>query len=182
MLNNFFVRLSFRERLVLYAACFVLFALLFDRLILNQIIRKIGFYNSEIGKQEVLIKKNLRILEQKQKIEGEEKQYASFYPAQKGLSRDEEVSALLKTIENMAKDYSLKIINLKPVDSEASGVSGEYLITLECEAKVDDFINFVYNIEYSKDILRVKKFNIIPQSPESTLAKFIITISKIIVP
>lgn len=182
MINAFFSRFSGREKIVFYLTTSAILLLLLDRFVFNPIVVKTKFYGAEIQKQEASIRKNLRILDQKDKIKKEESKYSSFYPSVNKLSKEEEVSLFLKTIENMAKEYSLKIIDLKPIDTETASVSGEYLINLDCEATVDNFMNFVYNIEYSKDILRVKKFTIAPLSPETNTAKFGITISKIIIP
>jgi len=182
MLKEFLSRRPIREKMIFYCALFFILLVFLDRLVLNPIILKINSLNTEIQKQETTIRKNLRIIQQKERIKEEENKYTSFYPSRQRQSEEEEISALLKEIENMAKVYSLRIIGLKPVNTDAASSSGEYLINLNCEAKITDFINFMYNIEYSKDILSIKKFNIAPQSPESEIAKYNITISKIIIP
>jgi hypothetical protein len=93
--------------MIFYGAVFVVSLLLLDRFIFVPIVSKINLYNKKIDEEKSMIKNNLRVLDQKEKIKNEETQFSSYYPGENKLSREKEVAYLLKEVENMAKDFLL---------------------------------------------------------------------------
>lgn len=158
----------------------VLFVLM-DRLVLAPGIEKLNALDNEIKRQESTTKKNLRLLSQKGKIKQEEDKYAVFLNKNAKQFDSDDTAKILRIIENMTKEYSLRIIDLKPLDTEKDTKALEFFISLDCEAKIENIISFIHGIEYSKNILRVNKINIIVQSPDTGMVKSNIIISKPII-
>lgn len=166
--------------MILYGAmCFVLLMLM-DRLVIYPIFYKIDTLNKDIRKKESDIRRNLRILTYKDRILEERKKYASFLVSSK--SQEEEMTLLLKEIEGLAGDSSINLVDMKPAGLQESGASQRYIINLNCEAGMEQIINFMYNIENSGKLLSIEKYKISPKSRESDVASCSITIFKIVMP
>lgn len=80
-LHTFLSHLSKRERNILYATFFIVSLVLLDRLIIHPIYSKIGSLDKEIREKESAVKKNIRIVAQKDRILAESAKYNSFLSA-----------------------------------------------------------------------------------------------------
>jgi hypothetical protein len=74
------------------------------------------------------------------------------------------------------------LIDLKPAGLKTTGGSKRYLINLNCEAQMEQVVEFLYNVENSDKLLTVERYQITPKSKESKVAKCNIAISKIAAP
>lgn len=177
---NFLSRLSKREKLVLYCAVFFISLTFLDRLIISPIITKIQVLNKQIQDKEAAVRTSMRILAQKDKIASESTRYSPYISSLK--SEEEEVTAILKEIESLANKSSVYLIDLKPSGIKDMGSSKKYLIALNCEAQMEQLIDFFYNIENSDKLFSIDKYQIIPASKESSVARATLTISMIFLP
>lgn len=177
---NFLDRLSKREKMALYLAVFFISLTLLDRLIISPVITKIRMLNQDIQSKETSAKTSLRILSQKDRIASESLRYSSFISSIK--SEEEEVTAILKEIESIANKSSVYLIDLKPAGTKDQGEAKKYLVTLNCEGQMEQLIEFFYNIENSDKLLSIDKYQIIPASKESSVAKATLTISMVFLP
>lgn len=173
-------RLSKREKLILYVAVSFVSLTLLDRLIISPSFSKMKSLNREIQEKESGIKKNLHILAQKDRILAESAKYNSFLSSPE--SGEDQLTSLLKEIENYANKASVYLIDMKPSGVKDIGPSKKYLINLNCEAQVEQLTNFMYNIENSSELLTIEKYQISPKAKESSVARCSMTISKIIIP
>jgi hypothetical protein len=135
--------------------------------------------DSETQEKETGIKDTLKLLAQKNKIISESSKFAPF------LSRiefnEEQLPSFLKEIETLANKSSVYLIDLKPQGLKDVGQSKRYLISLNCEAQLEQLMEFMYNIENSNNLFVVGKYEIIPKSRESSIASCTMSIYKIIV-
>jgi len=177
---NFVARLSKREKIIFYAAIFFVSLTLLDRLIISPIYSKIKSLNEETQEKESSIKKNLHILAQKDRISSEITKYTSFLGSAK--SEEEETTSLLKEIEGLANKAGVYLIDMKPAGLKDKGSSKKYLINLNCEAQMEQLIDFMYNIENSNELLTIEKYQISPKSKESSVVRCSMSIAKIIMP
>lgn len=179
-LRTFLSRLSKRERMVIYCTTlFVLIALL-DRLIISSISSKMRSLDREIGQKQTDIKRSLHILAYKDKISDEAERYASHLA--KGKSDEEETTSLLKEIEGLASKSSVYLIDLKPGGSKIESSLKKYYANINCEAQMEQFVHFVYLIESSDNLLAIEKYNIAPKAKESSVAKWSMTVSMVVIP
>lgn len=177
---NFLAHLSKREKIIFYAAISFVSLTLLDRLIISPIYSKIKSLNEEIRERESSIKKNLHILAQKDRISFEIAKYTSFLNNAK--SEEEEITSALKEIEGLANKAGVYLVDMKPVGLKPAGASKEYLINLNCEAQMEQLIDFMYNIENSNKLLTIEKYQISPKSKESSVVRCSMSIAKIVMP
>jgi Tfp pilus assembly protein PilO len=173
-------RLSKREKFIFYCALLIVSITLLDRLIIYPIFSKLNLLNKEIKEKEAGIRKNLHILAHKDRILAESTKYSSFLSSLK--SEEEEMTSILKEIESLADKTSIYLIDMKPGGLKDMGTSKKYLVNLNCEAQMEQLVNFIYSIESSNKLLTVDKYQISPKSRESSIARCRITISKVVVP
>lgn len=172
--------LSKREKVILYAIVFFVSLVLLDRMIIFPISSKMRGLTKEIQDKELDIKKNAHIVAQKDKIAAERAKYLSFLT--KVESEDEEVTSVLKDIESLANQNSVYLIDIKPAGIKSIGVSQKYMVTLNCEAQMEQLMKFMYDIENSKQLFTIEKYQIGPKSKESSIAKCSMSISKMAIP
>lgn len=175
-LYAFLGRLSKRERAVFYTAAFFVSLVALDRLVISPVITKIKSLDSEIQEKESAIKKSLRILSQKERIEEEAARYASFLERRK--SEEEEMTSLLKEVETLANKAAVYLIDMKPAGLK----DNRYAVNVSCEGQMEQVVSFMYNIENSAKLLMIDKYQITPKSRESSVAKVSMAISKLITP
>lgn len=101
-------QLAPREKLILNLTALVVFLMILDRLVISPISSQIEDLNTQLQQEETTIKKNLRILAQKDKIVAESGRFESYlrFP----LSPEEEVTAMLKELEDLANKNSVYLV------------------------------------------------------------------------
>ena len=172
--------LSARERAVFHLSVAFIFLMLLDRLIISPISSQIDALNKETQQEEAMIKKNLRLLAQKDKIVAQSSKFESYLNS--SLSQDEEVTAMLKEIEDLANKNSVYLIDLKPGEVKQSGATRKYLINLSLEAQMDQLTVFMYGVESSDRLFTIEKYQIEPKARESSVARGSMIISRVAPP
>lgn len=173
----FLGRLSNREKMVLYGAACVVSLMFLDRFIISAISSRFQAVYEQIEEKKAGIKRSLRIIAQKDKILSVSAQYASLL--HNAGSKEETVTSILKEIESLANTSSVYLVDIKPAGSKNVGAAREYLVSLNCEAQMEQLVEFMYNIENSNKFLLIEKYQISPKSKESSVARCSMTISKI---
>ena len=151
-----------------------------DRTVISPIFTQIEALNKETRQEEVAIKKNLRLLAQKDNILAQSSKFESYLNS--SLSQDEEVTAMLKEIEDLANKNSVYLIDLKPGDIKQSGATRKYMINLSLEAQMDQLAVFMYGVESSDRLFTIEKYQIEPKSRESSVARCTMVISRVAPP
>jgi hypothetical protein len=134
----------------------------------------------EVLEKKAAIRKNMLMLSQKDRILSESAKYSTYLNRMK--SEDEEVTLLLKEIEGIANKTAISLIDMKPSGLKSSGQYKKFMVNLNCEAQMEQLIDFMYNIENSKELLVIEKYQITPKSKESSIAKCSMVIAKIFMP
>jgi Tfp pilus assembly protein PilO len=179
-LSGIISRMNKKEKRIVYIAGFLLAILFLERLIIYPIYYRIKSFNKEIKDTELEIKKNLHIIAQKDKISKEKDAYASFLSRAK--SEEEEISSILKEIEELANKSSIYLEDMKPAGTKIIDSNKKYMINLNCEAQMEQLIDFMYNIENSSKLFAIEKYEINPKARDSSVAKCSMSISKISIP
>jgi Tfp pilus assembly protein PilO len=120
------------------------------------------------------------ILSQKDKILSESAKYATYLSRMK--SEDEETTTLLKEIEALANKTAISLIDMKPTALKSAGTYKKFLVNLNCEAQMEQLVDFMYNIENSNKLLVIERYQISPKSKESSIARCSMSIAKIFMP
>lgn len=175
----FLARLSKREKIIFYCAVSFVSLMSLDRLIISPVYLRMRELNKEIQEEEAEIKKNLRILALKDKISAESAKFASFSNSAK--SEEEEMTSILKEVENLANKTSVYLVDMKPGGVKEAGASKKYLVNLNCEGQMDQIVNFMYEIENSNKLLTIEKYQISPKTKESSVTACVFSISKALI-
>jgi Tfp pilus assembly protein PilO len=179
-LSAFLTHLSKREKVILYGAVIFISLAFFDRLIINMVSGKIKSLNQEIEARESGIRRDLKILTQKQRIDIQRANYSSYLEGVK--SENEETTGLLKDIESLANKAAIYLIDMKPAGIKEAGQTKKYLVNLNCEGKMEQLAEFMYNVETYKKLLSIEKYQINPKSKDTDIAKCSMSISKLVIP
>ena len=176
----FLARLSKREKAVLYGAAIVVSLTALDRLVIFPIFYKMEELGQEIKDSEAGIKKSLHILTYKDKIMAASIKYKTYIKAARSV--EEEMTTFLKEVENLASANSVYLIDMKPGEVAEGAASKKYLLNVNCEAQLEQLVEFMYNVERSDKLLTIEKYKINPKSKESSVARCSISIAKTVVP
>lgn len=178
-LKIFLGRLSKKEKFVFYVAVTMVTLLIMDRAIIAPVFYKIKSLNQEIQNKQGEVKKNLKILSQKEKILAESAKYSTF-ASDSQLSDDEQITLVLKELENLASKSSVYLVDMKPAGIKESGSSKKIMVNLNCEAQMEQLVDFMYNMENSSSLITIEKYQLAPKSKDSSVAKCSISVYKVV--
>lgn len=96
------------------------------------------------------------------------------------VSGAEEGAALLAEIESLARQFGVSLVATKPQDAVGRGFYEEYAVEIEVESKVASFVEFLYTLYSSPQMLRVPRMSIAPQAAgEGTDVKGTLLVTKV---
>jgi len=176
-LYDFLGNLSKREKKFFYAALFAISVIFIDRLIISPVIMRIDTLNKEIYQKQSAINKYLLILAQKEKIKQWTNKLSVFLDNLNKPSDD--ITSVLKEIEKLANKSAVYLVDMKPGGVHQQGAFKKYVVNLNCEAQMQQLVEFMYNIESSYHLLTIEKYEITPKSKESGVASCAMTVVKI---
>ncbi|MBN3038732.1 MAG: type 4a pilus biogenesis protein PilO [Candidatus Omnitrophica bacterium] len=176
---NIISKLSKREKYILYISVTIIGLVLFDKAVLSPVTNKITKLNEEIDLQEKKLQRYLYILTQEDAITEEHKKYTQN--VKQSSSDEEEKSKLLSVIEELARKSSVLLKNMKPGTTEREGPYNKYTVDIETESKIAYLADFMYQLEKSPRLLRVKEFNLAPVKSKSSTIKSRMTITQLLV-
>ena len=159
--------LSKREKGILYCTIGVaVFAAVFN-FILLPVINKNSAINRETEVTKTKLKKYLWLLGQKDNIQNKYRKFTSSL----GLTAAQEDSlvGVLAKIESLAKQANIRTIDIRPQAPKTADLYKELLVDLRAEGAMDGFARFIYDIENSLSLLRIKKFQFTSKSLSQNL-------------
>ena len=175
-----FSRLSVRERNGLVVAfIFVLLALV-DRLVVFPITERIKKLNEEIKLEEKRVARNLHNLSQKAEVLKEYQRYADYVKKEK--SDEEEIASLLNEIESIASSTRIYLVNMKPQPIKQVDFYKSYAIEMEVEGEMELIIKFLYALQKSEQLIRVKRMRLRLPRPESNVIRAYLSLTKVLIP
>lgn len=168
--------LNKRERIILYLTVGLIILGLGFNLVLKPALAKNKVLNKEINNTRAKLKKYLQLLAQKEEIESK---FNKFSASQNNPDFEGNAAVgALSEIENLAKKANIRIIDLRPQSLETSDLYKEALIELKTEGTMEDYLKFIYTIESSLSLLKIKRFELNVQ-PNSGLLEANISLSQI---
>lgn len=146
-----------REKLIFYIAVIaVVLSIVFNFLVFP-VFKKNEALNSDISITRAKLKKYLRLLAQKEFINNK---YSEVLESS-GISSDiREGVSVLSELENLAKVSNIKIIDMRPQNLPEGEVSRLALIDLRAEGNIEDYFKFIYKIENSFLLLKIKRLQL----------------------
>ncbi|MCU0666229.1 MAG: hypothetical protein MUF05_03930 [Candidatus Omnitrophica bacterium] len=172
-------KFSKQEKLITYIAVAFLVMAIFDRLVLSAILAKIGSQEEQIRMQELSIKKNLKILSQKDLIQKQDQEFSVYLS--NATSQEEELSSILKEIETLANKANVSLGEIKPVDLKEEKLMKKYSVSLSCEATMEQLADFIFRLETSNSLFNIVSYNIASKDKEKGTVKCNMSITKTVV-
>jgi Tfp pilus assembly protein PilO len=150
-------------------------------IVLEPLVANWKMLNIKVTAKASELKKNLRLVKMYEFIEAEYAKYSEFIEA--GKNEEEELASVLAEIESVSKKTSCRIRNVKPRATRKLGNYREISFTVTAVGGIDKLSQFLYGIELSKKLLRVRHFAITPKSGSRSAGELRATflITKIIV-
>ncbi len=177
---GFYTRSSKREKIYIIVAGAVVSVLLLDQAILRPIVTTFRNMDIEVNDLKTNIRRSVHLLSQKERMTKEMEQFADY--AVESKSPEEETLSLLKHIEELANKTSLNLLYVKPAGTNPSEVIQKYYVTMESEGQIQQLIQFFYEIENSRLLLRIEKYILQPTDTGSSVIKCSATVSRAIIP
>jgi hypothetical protein len=154
-----------RERQILYlTACVVIAAVAFNFLI-SPLIARNNQLNQRINLSREKIKKYLSVLKQKSRIQS---QYTTLGLSKAGQGQDTDVG-VLSELETLAKGDNIRILEIRPQASQNLNLYKETVIVVRTEASIDNYLKFIYDLENSLLLLKIRQFQLTARPPNPLL-------------
>jgi len=157
--------LSRRERVILYLTAGLIIFALFYNLLLAPVLDRNGELNGEIKRTRVKLSRYMRLLSQKESIQ---ERYIKLNAAAGATDQPAGILvSALSELEGLAKNTQIRIIDIRPSTSTSSTPRREILIDLRTEGTMEGYLRFIYDIENSLSLLRIRKLqlNAKPNTP-----------------
>ena len=162
-----------RERIILYFTLgVIIFSVVFNFLIYPGLTENNNL-NNEIIVARLKLLKYMGVLSQKEEIQ---QVYAQLSPSQ-GISEENQDTfvALLAELESLARAANIRIIDIRPQALAKTSSVKEILVDLRSEGNAEGYLKFIYGLENSLFLLRVKKIQITAK-PNSQVLEGTLTI------
>lgn len=176
----FLNKFSSRERLFFYLGIVILIGLFLYFVVIEPAWNEWQNLNEEIYSKERLLLKNLKILSQREQIASLYDRYAENIKM-KG-SDQEEIAVILREIENVARSSKVYITDIKPLKVDNKEFYKEYFVELEAEGGISNLTKFIYDLQSSKQILKVRRLNLNAKAGKGDMLKGHIIVTKILIP
>ena len=153
-----------REKVILFITfSVVIFGLVLNFLILP-VAKKNNALDSQIFVKREKLEKYLLLLKHSRDIQDK---YKTLSAGKALLAQDKDsLVDTLSEIEAVAKQAGIRIIDIRPTELKQKK---EISVDFRAEATIEAYIQFIYNIENSLSLLRIKKFQLNAKPNTSTL-------------
>jgi hypothetical protein len=150
--------LNKREKIVLYITVgIIIFSIAFN-LFIGPALSRNETLNKEINIVRLKLNKYLNLLSQKEYIQDKYNKFSASLKLD-GSGEDTFVGALSE-IEGLAKASNISILDVRPQSPKILDLYKENLIELRTEGQIEGYLKFIYNIENSLSLLKIKRFQL----------------------
>lgn len=175
----FFSRLSKRERYIAYIVIALIAFVSLERAVFSPVMNKLQRLNKEIILQEGRLEKSINLLALEDSIINEYKEYSQYI--KQDSSDEEAIAMLLSTIEKTAENTSVSFLDMKPSSAQKTKYFKKYSVRIEAEAEMTHLVDFMYQLEKLPQLLRVVEFRLSSEKKETSVLKFFIEITEILI-
>jgi len=149
----------------------IFFSIAFN-FIIAPVLNKYDSFNKEINLNKVKLKKYLTLLSQKDEIQNK---YGGF-SSNLELATDtkDTLVAAMATLENLAKTAGIRIVDIRP---QSAAKRDNVIVELRTEGTIDGYTKFIYDVETSLLLLKVKRLQLTAK-PNIAALEGIFTISQ----
>jgi hypothetical protein len=164
------LKLSSREkRIALFSMGILGIAAVYNMVVEPTVVSLKGTREKAAVLNNELLKLN-RILEMQGTVESTYLEYKEAIVIKN--SQEEEIADLLREIESLSRPLFIEIISIKPLPIIDKGFYQRYLIQVEAEGNTIDICNFLYSIEHSASLMRIKRIQFNARSDDIVRISF----------
>lgn len=150
--------LNRREKIILCINAAVIISAVFAKLIIYPLSVKYGVLNQDIRISRARLMKYTQILSRKNDLQN---RCAGFFGDFKPLrSSDDAYIEILSALENIAKLSNIRITDIRPQHKPDQTVKKEVIVDIKTEGLLENHIKFIYEIEASLWLLRIKRIQL----------------------
>jgi Tfp pilus assembly protein PilO len=173
-------RISKKVKFLIYVAVVCVGLAVLNMILLRPLMGKSANLDRRIQLKRQMVENSLRLLSQKEDIQNESGKLVKF--TKQSFSEEEETASFLNDIEDIAKKSQVLLVALRPYSAVKLDFYIEYKIELEAESQMNQLMAFVYNLQNSENILRVRKFNISPKADNPNMLRANLTVTTVLIP
>lgn len=166
------MNISKREKSILIITAAVIVSALFFNFVIEPFFKTWKRVNNQILVKKTALKKDLRLLENRDVIISE---YNTYTESTKNISK------ILGYIEKKADSLGIKTENIKPRSVVQKEFYKEYVIELEIEGALSAINKFASELLKSPTFITLKKFNLMPAKGTSSYFQGTLILSKLII-
>ncbi|MEE8359409.1 MAG: type 4a pilus biogenesis protein PilO [Candidatus Omnitrophota bacterium] len=173
-------KFSSREKILVISTVAVTIVTLTYGFIIEPIVGAYSRLNRQILSSTLKLEKGYRLLKRAEEIKTEYAKYAQLVkPSQ---SDEEEIASMLKVIEVLARGNNIYIRNIRPEPTKENEFYKEFMFELTAEAGIERLGKFIYDLQSSGNLLRVKRLTLSASSKGADSLKAVLEISKSALP
>ncbi len=176
----FLTRLLKREKYLLYASVAIVVFVFLDKIIFSPVLSVLDSLNKEILSNEKKLEDSVLILNKEDSVTSN--YLKKINNLEKISSNEEEVSAMSSEIERLARKSSVLIKNIKPFPVVEEKLYFKYKIGIDAEASMVHLIDFIYQLERSPQLYKVKRLSLVSQKKDLDTLRVSLLITKILIP
>ena len=165
----FFANLSKRERFFFFLATAVIALSLISNFFLKPVVAKWDLINGKILNKEIELKRKLRYLNQKDRVNSIYQQYSQY--VKERVSDQQARADLLRRLEEQAGASGINIIDIRSKPTKDLTLYKKYTLELTGEADIEKCIDFLYNLQKSPELIRVEIIDLASAEKNSSLLK-----------
>ncbi len=150
-----------REKVILSATIgIIVFAVIFNFSI-GPVLNKNDDLNKDIKLTLSKLSKYKRLLSQKDYIQNKYSNLSSGMKIGQAGKQDDGLLGALAEIERLAKGSNITIVDIRPKNTnEGSRLYKEIPIDLRTEGNIESYLKFIYDLESSLALLKIKEFQL----------------------
>ena len=172
--------LNKREKAAFSLAALVIGLKLSFDLILTPYFRGLDARDKEILHLRNKLAKAKRMAVRKAALEKDFQGFASVFKEDEGISPEQQTARILIELERAGTKSGVNINDLKPRAIKNLEYYSEFVVELRLEAGIREIADFLYQLQQSRELFRIEKFELNIHSPDSALLYGYLEIHKIL--
>ncbi len=163
-------QLSNRERVIVYILLGIIFLGVNVLFVFEPVIRRNITLNNEIQNVNLRSARYLSLLAREKSIQ--DKYNALNLNSPEPSGQQDRFVSLLSELENIAKNSGIQIVEIRPEAGTKKGKRRESLVNLKAEASMEQYVKFIYDLEKSRFLLKIKSMQLSVKSNSPALEGF----------
>jgi hypothetical protein len=153
-----------REKVILCLTIIIVIFSIAFHFVIGPVLEKYDALAKEVNVSESRLKKYLALLNRKGEIQNQYGRFSSN--ADSVMDGKDAPSITMANLENLAKSAGIKIIDIRPETSKKGDL---IVIELRTEGAVDSYGKFIYDIETSLFLLKIKRLQFTAKTNTASL-------------